>query len=78
MDFFFDPSAPWSTLAAVGRGASGEKDMSWVRTSDKLYNGKVKQAGSGHELGEGEQAQEGWIHQESRGPAQGALLVGAR
>ena len=28
--------APWSALAAVGRGASGEKDMSLVRTNDML------------------------------------------
>ena len=48
----FLSQAPWSTLAAVGRGASGEKDMSEVRTTDKLYNAKVKRAGSGHELGE--------------------------
>ena len=44
--------APWSTLAAVRRRASGEKDMSEVRTTDKLYNTRVKRAGSGHERGE--------------------------
>ena len=49
---FFLTLAPWSTLVAVGRGASGEKDMSEVRTTDKLYNAKMKRAGSGHELGE--------------------------
>ena len=37
--------APWSALAAVGCGASGEKDMSLVRTTDMLYNAKVKPYG---------------------------------
>ena len=37
---FFLTLAPWSTLAAVGRGAAGEKDMSLVRNTDKLYNAK--------------------------------------
>ena len=36
--------APWSALATVDRGASGEKDMSLVRTTDKLYSAKVKRA----------------------------------
>ena len=44
--------APQSTLAAVGRGASSEKDMCEVRTTDELYNPKVKRAGSVHDLGE--------------------------
>ena len=39
---FFLSLAPWSALAAVGRGASGEKDMSLVRTTDQLYKAKVK------------------------------------
>ena len=43
---FFETLVPWSTLAAVGRAALGKKDMSQVRTSDKLYNVKVKRAGS--------------------------------
>ena len=30
--------APLSTLAAVGRGASSEKDMSEVRTTGRLHN----------------------------------------
>ena len=38
--------APWSALAAVGRGASGEKDMSLVRTTDMLYNAKVRRTDS--------------------------------
>ena len=49
---FFLTQAPWSTLAAVGRGASGEKDMSLVKTTGKLYPAEVKRTGSGHELGE--------------------------
>ena len=48
----FLTQAPWSTLAAVGRGASGEKDMSLVKTTGKLYTAEVKRTGSGHELGE--------------------------
>ena len=34
---FFLSRAPWSALAAVGRGASGEKTQSSVRTHDRLY-----------------------------------------
>ena len=34
-----------SESAAVGRGASGEKDTGLVRTTDKLYNAKVKPYG---------------------------------
>ena len=44
-DPFFLTRAPCSALAAVGRGASGEKDMSLVRTTDMLYNAKVKPYG---------------------------------
>ena len=44
-DHFFLSHAPWSALAAVGRGASGEKDMSLVRTNDQLYKAKVKHYG---------------------------------
>ena len=35
---FFLTLAPLSASAAVGRGASGEKDMSLVRSTDKLYS----------------------------------------
>ena len=42
---FFLTRAPWSALAAIGRGASGEKDMSLVRTTDMVYNAKVKPYG---------------------------------
>ena len=42
---FFWSHAPWSALAAVGRGASVGKTMSLVRTSDRLYRAKVKQNG---------------------------------
>ena len=46
-------TAPWSALAAVGRGASGQKDMSLVRTPNMLYNAKVKRTDS--DLGEVEE-----------------------
>ena len=42
---FFLSRAPWSALAAVGRGASGEKDMSLVKATDELYKAKVKPYG---------------------------------
>ena len=34
---FFLPRAPESTLAAVGRGASSEKGISGVKTTEMLY-----------------------------------------
>ena len=46
MRLVFLAQAPWSALAAVGRGASGEKDMSLVRTTDMQYNAKVKRTDS--------------------------------
>ena len=36
--------APWA-LAAVGRGAAGEKTVSLVRTNDQLYKVEVKHKG---------------------------------
>ena len=49
---FFLSHAPWSALAAVGRGASGEKTMSLVRTNDQLYKAKAKHCDSGQILGD--------------------------
>ena len=49
---FFLSQAPWSALAAVGRGASGEKTMSLVRTNDRLYRAKVKHYGLRSVLGD--------------------------
>ena len=43
--FFLLSRVPWSALAAVGRGASGEKNMSLVRKNDQLYKAKVKRNG---------------------------------
>ena len=50
--FSFLSHAPWSALAAVGRGASGEKTMGVVRTNDQLYKAKVKHYGLRSGLGD--------------------------
>ena len=55
--FFFDTSALVDISCRRSR-SSAEKDMSLVRTTDKLYNA-VKRVDSGHELGEVEEVAAG-------------------